>query len=427
MGSPVRQPHTGLGRAARSALDAACCRLDDAKPADAIDGVRPEFVARASSTGEVSEVLRASAAYGFDVVVRGRGTKLAWGMPPERVDVLLDISAMDKVLDHAAGDLVVATQAGSRLADVQTVVSVAGQRLAIDGIVPGETIGGALACNTSGPRRMSAGTMRDLLIGITVVRPDGVVAKAGGRVVKNVAGYDLGKLMIGSFGTLAVITEAIFRLHPVPAARGFISVPVDTAARAHHVVQRVLGSQIVPVALEVDWPPEGMGMLTLLIEGSASGVSSRLSHALGVLGDSARESDSAPDGWSSYPWSVNSPADRRATALKLTFALSGLEGVLTAVRSSQVPITLRGSAGAGVVYGAVPAEVDETEVREAVRRLRRTCAEHGGSVVVVDGCPHIKQTVDAWGRVPAVELMRRVKDRFDPDRRLARGRFIGGI
>jgi glycolate oxidase FAD binding subunit len=202
---------------------------------------------------------------------------------------------------------------------------------------------------------------------------------------------------------------------------------VDTAARAHHVVQRVLGSQIVPVALEVDWPPEGMGMLTLLIEGSASGVSSRLSHALGVLGDSARESDSAPDGWSSYPWSVNSPADRRATALKLTFALSGLEGVLTAVRSSQVPITLRGSAGAGVVYGAVPAEVDGTEVREAVRQLRRTCAEHGGSVVVVDGSPHIKQTVDAWGRVPAVELMRRVKDRFDPDRRLARGRFIGGI
>src|SRR6185295_3143656 len=135
------------------------------------------------------------------------------GLPPTSADVLVDLSAMDQVLDHAAGDLIVEAQAGTRLADLQDVVGQAGQRLVGDATVPGASIGGSPSTHASGPQRMLAGTARDLLIGITVVRADGVVAKAGGRVVKNVAGYDLGKLMIGSFGTLAVVTEALFRLH----------------------------------------------------------------------------------------------------------------------------------------------------------------------------------------------------------------------
>ena len=353
---------------------------------------------------------------------------MTWGRPPTTADVLLDVSSMNQVIDHAAGDLVVATQAGTLLADVQAVVAGAGQRLAIDQTVPGGSVGGALACNTSGPRRMSVGTLRDLLIGITVVRPDGVIAKSGGRVVKNVAGYDLGKLMVGSFGTLAVVTEALFRLHPIPAARRFITVRVDTAAQAHRVVQRVLSSQIVLIGLELDWPAYGAGTLTLSCwRGLPSGVSSRISNALGILGDHSSESTSAPEGWSTYPWPLNTRADWRPTALKLTFALSGLESLLTAVRSSPVPITVRGSAGAGVMYGAIPAATEVTAVCDAVRGLRDTCVRHGGSVVVVDASPKVKQAVDAWGTVSALELMRRLKDRFDPDHRLAQGRFVGGI
>ena len=113
--------------------------------------------------------------------------------------------------------------------------------------MPGATVGGTLATNASGPQRVLAGTARDLLIGITVVRADGVVAKAGGRVVKNVAGYDLGKLMIGSYGTLAVITEAVFRLHPLPDVERWVVVPVDDADRAHDLAQAVVHSQAVPV------------------------------------------------------------------------------------------------------------------------------------------------------------------------------------
>jgi glycolate oxidase FAD binding subunit len=176
--------------------------VSDATEVDAVDGVHPVLVARPRSTEQVSAVLRAAAAHGLTVVPRGRGTKMSWGRPPTSADVVVDVSGMDRVLEHAAGELVVATQAGARLADVQETLGHGGQRLAIDETVPGASVGGSLATNTSGPLRHVTGTARDLLIGVTMVRADGVVAKAGGRVVKNVAGYDLGKLLIGSFGTL---------------------------------------------------------------------------------------------------------------------------------------------------------------------------------------------------------------------------------
>ena len=164
-------------------------------------------------------MLRVADGNDLAVVARGAGTTLGWGTPPERLDVVLDMTAVTGVVDHAAGDLVVVVQAGTPMAELQSVVAEAGQQLALDSPYPEATVGGTLAMSTSGPRRLLYGTARDLLIGMTFVRADGVVAKAGGRVVKNVAGYDFGKLLTGSYGTLGVITEAVFRLHPLPAAR----------------------------------------------------------------------------------------------------------------------------------------------------------------------------------------------------------------
>jgi glycolate dehydrogenase FAD-binding subunit len=232
--------------AARTALSSACGDVTDAGPADAVDGVPATLVARPGTTAETAAVLQAAAGHGLTVVPRGRGTKLSWGRPPERVDLVLDTSRMSAVLDHAAGDLIVHTQAGTLLADVQATVGSAGQRLSLDESVPGSSIGGALATNTSGPGRLVVGTARDLLLGVTLVRADGVIAKAGGRVVKNVAGYDLGKLVIGSFGTLAVVTDAVFRLHPLPAAERFVTVAFGTAEDAAALVQTMVHAQVVP-------------------------------------------------------------------------------------------------------------------------------------------------------------------------------------
>jgi glycolate oxidase FAD binding subunit len=366
--------------------------------------------AHPTSTAEVAEVLRDAAYRRLTVVAKGRGTKQSWGMPPTSADLVVDLSGLDQVLDHQAGDLIVDTQAGALLGEVQDVVAKAGQRLVLDETVPGSTVGGTLATNASGPQRVLVGTARDLLIGITVVRVDGVVAKAGGRVVKNVAGYDLGKLMIGSYGTLAVITEAVFRLHPLPAVERWVVVPVDGAARAHELVQAVVHSQAVPRAVEVDLPAAGPGSLGVLLGGKAEGVDDRVRTVRRLLGDAATVADEPPPGWASYP--------RGPVLLKLTFALSGLRDVLTDARRAGLHV--RGSAGAGVVHAAA----DDMTSLEA---LRSVCTRHGGSVVVVDAPAEVKQVTDVWGPVPALDLMRRVKDQFDPDHRLAPGRFVGGI
>jgi glycolate oxidase FAD binding subunit len=415
--------------AARSALSSACGDVTDAGPDDAVDGVPAALVARPRTTAETAGVLQAAAGHGLTVVPRGRGTKLSWGRPPERADLVLDMSGMSAVLDHAAGDLIVHTEAGALLADVQRTVGSAGQRLSLDEAVPGSSIGGALAPNMSGPGRLVVGTARDLLLGVTLVRADGVVAKAGGRVVKNVAGYDLGKLVIGSFGTLAVVTEAVFRLHPVPAAQRWVTVPFGTADDAAALVQAVVHAQVVASAVEVEWRVDGAGTVGVLLGGTAAGVEARTASTLQLLGPGAEASDTAPPGWGVLPW--RDDADLPEVGLKLTCALSGLGPVLDTARRAAadagVPLTLRGSGGAGVLYGALAADAPVDAIATVVERTRTACTAHGGSLVVLEAPAAVQAAVDTWGPVPAIDLMRRVKEQFDPERRLAPGRFVGGI
>ena len=410
--------------AARDAVGSACEDVRSARE-DHVDGVPVGLVARPTSTAEVAEVMRAAAAHGLTVVARGAGTKLTWGTPPTSADLVVDLSAMDRVLDHAAGDLIVDTQAGTPLARLQETVAEQGQRLVLDETVCGATVGGTLSANTSGPERMLVGTARDLLIGVTVVRADGVVAKAGGRVVKNVAGYDLGKLVIGAHGTLAVITEAVFRLHPLQPERRWLTATADDAGSLHALAQAVIHSQAVPGAVEIDAPASGGGTIGVLLGGRPDGVAARVEVVRALLGEDVTVSDTAPDGWAAYPWDVQATGDTRGTALKLTFALSGLGTVLHATRAAG--LHLRGSAGTGVAYGALASGTPVEETVAAVGAVRAACASVGGTCVVVDAPAAVKQAADVWGPVPALGLMRRVKDRFDPDHRLSPGRYVGGI
>ncbi len=418
---------TRIGGDAVAALRLACDDVEDAQEADAIDGVQPQLVARPSSTAQVSALLRTAASSGLTVVPRSRGTKMTWGSPLRGVDLVVDLSRMDQVLDHAAGDLVLVVQPGATLRAVQQVTAQAGQRLAIDATVAGASVGGSIAAATSGPIRMLVGTVRDLLIGVTVVRADGVVAKAGSRVVKNVAGYDVGKLITGSFGTLGIITEATFRLHPLPAASQVVSTHVEDHAEVHRLVQAVVHSQVVPSAVELDWPAEGPGTLSVLLEGIAAGVETRAATTRAVLRAAAQTGTSGevPSWWNTYPWNLGE------TALKLTFALTGLPHVLTEARAAAdehgFTLGLRGSAGVGVLHAALPADVNASTVAVVLDRLRATCARYGGSLVVLDAPAEVKRAVDQWGPISAIDLMRRVKRQFDPEYRLSPGRFVGGI
>jgi glycolate oxidase FAD binding subunit len=393
--------------------------------ADAIAGVPARYVAAPGSTEEAAAIMRAAAEHDLAVVVAGGLTKQDWANPPRRLDLVIDTRRLTGVVEHAAGDLIVVLQAGTRLDELPAKLGPAGQQLALDAPLPGATVGGTVAVNTSGPRRMLYGTVRDLLIGVTVVRADGVVARAGGKVVKNVAGYDLGKLVTGAYGTLGLVTECVFRLHPVPAASAYVSRRVDRPEEAGWLAGAVLGAQLVPSALEVHAPANGQIEVTVLLEGTAAGVAGRAAGAMALLGGDATASATAPDWWSSYPWR------RDDLGLKLTGALSGVPRLLATASATAdrhgVPLAVRGSAGTAVLYAGLPGTVRPEIAAEIVDELRGAAREVGGHAVVLTAPTAVRERVDLWGPIEGLDLMRRVKAQFDPHARLAPGRFVGGI
>jgi glycolate dehydrogenase FAD-binding subunit len=398
-------------------------RVRPADEADAIAGAPARYVASPESTGEAAEVLRVAAQHGMAVVARGSGTKQDWGLPPESVDLVLETGAMTGVREHAAGDLVAVVRAGTRMSDLQAALAEAGQQLALDAPLPEATLGGTVATNTSGPRRILYGTMRDLLIGVTFVRADGVVAKAGGKVVKNVAGYDFGKLLTGSFGTLGLVTEVALRLHPLPMTQRFVTVEVLEADVAAEAALGVLRSQVAPSAVELELPADGPLTLTVLVEGVEAGAEQRAADVQHLLGPGSAV-DSAPDWFGCYPFRVGE------LGLKVTCTLTGVGPVLAVARGigqrHGVPLTVRGSAS-GVLYGALPADVDTTVASQVLEELRAVAWEYDGSVVVLTAPAGIRDALDVWGPVAGIDLMRGLKDQLDADHRLAPGRFVGGI
>ena len=385
---------------------------------NAIAGVQATWVARPASTEEAAACIREADHKGLSIVVSGAGTKQDWALPPATLDMVVDTTALCGVVEHAAGDLIAVVRAGTPLQDVQRALAAAGQQLALDSPLPGATVGGTVAVNTSGPRRMLYGTVRDLLIGVTVVRADGAVAKAGGKVVKNVAGYDLGKLIAGSYGTLGLITECVFRLHPLPAAEAYVTRSVDSAAEAGLLAATVLGAQLVPTALEIDAPADGGFTVGVLLQGVPAGVEHRAAHAEKLLGAGSSTSDTPPAWWGAYPWR---PGD---VGLKLTSALSQVRHLL---KKTRAPLSLRGSAGTGVFYGGIPGGADPGLVAGLLSELRAEARSCAGHCVVLTAPPAIRDRVDMWGPVDGRDLMRRVMVPLDPRGRFAPGRFVGVI
>jgi glycolate oxidase FAD binding subunit len=193
--------------------------LRAAKPKDAVDSVQPDGVIAPGTAQEVAQVLQYCASAGLGVIPRGGGSQLGLGNRPRKADFILSLERLNQVIEHAWGDMTVTVEAGCAIDKLQSVLREHGQQLGADPMYPEQaTVGGVLATAESGTLRIRYGAIRDLVLGVEMALPDGSVIKAGGKVVKNVAGYDLTKLVIGSLGTLGIITRAVFRLHPVPVA-----------------------------------------------------------------------------------------------------------------------------------------------------------------------------------------------------------------
>jgi glycolate oxidase FAD binding subunit len=383
-------------------------------PDDAVGGVVPREVVRPTTVDQVAEVLTAAAADGRTVVPVGGRSKLTWAAPPESCDLLLDLTGLDRVVEHVAGDLTVVAEAGVRLADLQAQVGRAGQLLGLDPPEAGATLGGVVSANASGPRRLRYGTTRDLLIGITVVLADGTVAHAGGKVVKNVAGYDLGKLFTGAHGTLGVVVSTTWRLHPVPPARRVVTLELPDAAAAGPVSVALARSTLTPSAVELIAGADGTARLVVLFESIAESVAGQARAAVALLGGGV-ESEDLPEDFGRRPGGADD------VLLRLAHAPASLSAVLGALPAGTA---LAAHAATGVTYAAVPAG----EAVDALPRLRAAIAPHDGTAVVLRAPDAVRERLDHWGPVgDSLDLMRRVKERFDPERRMSPGRFVGGL
>ncbi|OPG14674.1 FAD-binding oxidoreductase [Microbispora sp. GKU 823] len=454
-------------RDALEALEATGVAGRAAGDGDEVAGVRPRWVALPESAEEIAAVMRVCAAHDLAAVATGGGTKLHWGAPPARCDVLVDLCCMNRVLEHAAGDLVVRAQAGVTVEALARALAEGGQELALDVPVPGTTVGGLLATGIAGPRRFRYGTARDLLIGVTVVLADGTIAKSGGKVVKNVAGYDLGKLFTGSYGTLGIIADATFRLHPLPAARAWVtftverpvtetvkpyvyegrtldSTSIEAAPALHAVIPAVTESPLEPSAVEVDWPDvAGPCTVAVLVEGAAA--AERAKALCSLVGDATggvvQVSEEPPPWWGRLPEPPGpdeppGPEGRAADGGEILLEVRNIPYRLAgsfvepfcAARTADVRAAVRGSLASHVFHVALPPDTEPGRVAGFTGVLRDDMEADGeGRVVVLAAPPEAARRLDRWGRVGALPLMRRVKERFDPDRRLSPGRFVGGI
>jgi glycolate oxidase FAD binding subunit len=441
------------------ALAGACPAARAADAGDSVAGVTPRYAASPASVAEASAAMRVAAEQDLTVVVRGSGSRLDWGAPPRRCDLVVDTLLLDQVVEHAAGDLVARVQAGVGMRRLGEVLAAAGQQLALD-VAPGggspagqepvstATVGGALATGMAGPRRLRYGTPRDLVIGITVVRADGTVASSGGKVVKNVAGYDLGKLFAGSYGTLGLIAEAVFRLHPLPLAAAFTTVDGADPADAHRAAAAAAASELAPTAVEISRAgrdhPVRVGVL---LEGDPAGVGERAAQLRELLGAGAVTSPEAP-GWWGRTEPPGGATGGAGTLVRIAYWAAALPAVLAvidgAAAAGGLDPLVAGSAAAGVIYLALGADTAPAAVAAFVAALREALARGEAdarpasapvpdsppvlaSAVVVHAPPPVQELVDLWGPVPGLPLMRAVKDQFDPGHRMAPGRFAGGI
>ena len=263
-----------------------------------------------SSETELAAALRCGDAAGLGVVPRGGGTKTGWGNPPVRADLILSTARLNRVIEHAWADLTVSVEAGCTIQNLQNALAEHGQRIAVDPLWPERaTVGGILSTNDSGSLRIRYGALRDLIIGVTIALPDGTLASSGGKVVKNVAGYDLPKLVTGALGTLGVITRANFRLHPLPRNTRSFTFAARDLGDANRMVLAVQDSGLTPIGLQARFTAGAAPAVDVRFEGTDAGLAAQ-AVALRKLAAPATETATGDAVWQAREelWSSAEPA-----------------------------------------------------------------------------------------------------------------------
>lgn len=417
---------SGVAEIAPFAELAAIVGAEHVRPAvvaDAIDGVVPTAVISPADAQQVARVLRCASEAGLAVAPRGGGTELAIGNRPTKLDLVLSTERLNAVVEHSHDDLSAIVEAGCTIAKLQATLAARGQRLAADPLwAERATVGGVVATAESGSFRIRYGALRDLVMGLDLALPDGNVVRAGGRVVKNVAGYDLTRLGIGSFGTLGVVTRVIFRLHPVAVATLTLTAPVASAADAAQLLQAVRQSHVFFTGLQVRSTQVG----EFAVDVRCEGIPESLAEYAAALARLARFSESGPAAWDAREQILT---ESGGLWCKCTVQ-PGQVGALAAAafRCAEAADVKAAFIAQATGIADLRADGEAPALATLLAAIGPEVARLEGAMVV-QRCPQsMKASFDVWGDVgPAFEVMRRVKQKFDPNGTLNPGRFVGGL
>ena len=415
-----------------------------------VEGRTPEAAVFPGSIEEVAAVMALASEVGTPVTPWGGGTAASVGMPAGRTGLVIGLRRLARLLDHEPGDLTATVEAGMTVQAFQTALGSRGQWLSLD---PADaeraTVGGVLATNACGPRRHLYGTARDVLIGVTVVTADGAIVKGGGKVVKNVAGYDLPKLFIGSYGTLGVIVEATVKLRPLPEQEELVSVRFDRLKDAGSAVKAVAASDLIPNAVELldgagasgaglaAGSPTPGAVLVVGFDGVREQVDwqrAELARLTGPLGGrDPRLLDAAA--WTRLPTAAREAFSTTAAVMTLVVLPSQVAEIMEQgagiARGRGLQSAWAAHAGVGVVRGALasePAPKDPAALAVVLAEWREM-ARAGGGYANLEGAPlAIKSQIPVWDDPGAAgRIMERIKAQLDPRNILNPGRFVAGI
>ncbi len=418
----------------------------------AVDGVRPGLVATPADADQVAALLKIADEAGAKVVPWGGGTNQGLGNLPERVDLVLRTARLSRVIAHEPADMTCVAGAGIRLADLQAALGKAGQHLPLDPPDPEiATLGGVLSASASGPLRLAYGWPRDVVIGTQVALVSGQQVRSGGRVVKNVAGFDLNKLYVGALGTLGVLVEVALKVLPLPERRASLAAVFSDLNGAAGAVRSTLQTDLAPCALELISPraaarltvslPSGGLVVLVQAEGVSETVQDQverlkdLFHKSGAVEIAPFDGPEEPALWDAVRQFRRAPEiARRTVRCKVSVPIKGVRAVFDAADAlrgqREVACDLIAHAGSGIVLCYLDLESPDRVDRAvaAAADLRQRASELDGHLVVESAPPAFKARLDVWGKWgPDLRLMRALKAQYDPKRTLNPGRFVGGI
>ncbi|MCC6626257.1 MAG: FAD-binding oxidoreductase [Chloroflexi bacterium] len=438
---------SSLASSLASDLDDEALLRGDACRAYAIAGQTPPLVARPATVEAVAHVLATANRAGAAVTPWGGGTQQAIGRPPDRLEIVLSLERLNRVLIYEPDDLTCSVEAGVTLGALRGLLAEHNQMLPLDAPLPERaTIGGLIATNASGPRRHAYGTLRDQLIGIRVVYADGMIAKAGGMVVKNVSGYDMMKLHLGALGTVAVIVSANFKLLPRPASQATAVARFDDLAPALATVDALLASQLIPTAIDVFDAPAaaaiGLGgagaALAVRCEGPAAAVARTTRDVLALAGERGGrdgrtlDQPASDDLWATAA-NLAQVADLASDEAVLKLAVvptdvpAALESIATACTDAGLTALRTAQAGVGVVLARVRPAAG-VDAGPALARVQAALVVRWRHATVLGCAPHLKPGLAIWGAEPSgLAVMKAIKQEYDPNRTLNPGRYVGGI